>query len=436
MNPDENDLNIDLERMERRLATLAEFTDPQRPYTRRGLSPLYSQARDYLKEEFESAGLEVSFDSAANMTGRLEGSDRNLPAIGIGSHIDTVEAGGRYDGTLGVVSALEAAQCIVESGNPPLHSIEVIDFLTEEPSNYGASCIGSRAIAGTLNADMLSGTNEHGESLGQAMERMGARPAELSGPLRESHELAAFVELHIEQGRILEQRDVPIGIVTGIVAVSRYSVVFTGRADHAGTTPMDMRRDAFVAASRFVDATYRRAKRIAETTMFVATVGRATVYPNAANVVPSSVELVLEVRSLDESAIAEFCDTLSLETAGEAGTLGVSATFRQISSAPAAPADETVQAAIESACETRGVAQLKLPSGAGHDAMQMAALYPMGMIFVPCRNGVSHHPDEFVERRHVGLGADILLETVRTLDYQHREDRRQPYSSVPESHTK
>jgi N-carbamoyl-L-amino-acid hydrolase len=403
--------------MQRRLTALSEeYTDPSRPYTRRGFSDLYVSARDYLREEFRSAGLEVRFDAAANMIGRLPGSVPDLPAIAAGSHVDTVENGGRFDGVLGVISALEAAQQLQERGEQLRHPVEIIDFVTEEPSDYGASCIGSRAVAGTLSPEMLEGRNESGETLAAAMDRIGAHSSALTGPLRSAGELAGFLELHIEQGRVLEQSEAPIGIVSGIVSVHRYRLRFTGRADHAGTTPMHMRKDAFVAAARFAAAAYDRVSERAQRESIVATVGRVQVSPNAANVVPGAAELVLEVRALEEQALEHFCEGIFSEAHELCRRQDVELQIEQISSAPAVTSDERIQDAIRDACGRHEVAYRELPSGAGHDAMQMAALCPVGMIFVPCRNGVSHHPDEFVEPQYVEIGGQIVLETLRNMD--------------------
>ena len=406
------------QRLLRRIQELSAFTSSDLPYTRRCFSPMYQSAREYLRKEFESAGLDVALDAAGNMIGRLEGENPGLPAIALGSHIDTVEAGGRFDGILGVVSALEAAQTVVESGERLEHTLEIVDFVGEEPNDYGSSCVGSRAVAGTLSQEMLAATNVDGERLSEAMERNGARVAELRGPIRKPEDFTAFIELHIEQGRILEDNNYPIGIVTGIVAIERYKISMVGRADHAGTTPMHARSDALVAAARFTDGVYRRAQQFAEHSAFVATVGRIAVQPNAPNVVPSAVELVLETRAADESVIARFCDQVFDEASAEGRRLEVAFSFERMSRVTAVPTDPKLQAAIGRASENLGVDSTMLSSGAGHDAMHMAALCPVGMIFVPCHKGISHHPDEWVDTQFIEIGAAVLLETVRVIDGQ------------------
>jgi len=310
-----------------------------------------------------------------------------------------------------VLAALEVAQTLRDHGVQLHQAFEVVDFLSEEPSDYGPSCIGSRAWVGTLSPAMLTATNGAGESLGDAIQRMGGNVSQLETALRSGDQLAAYVELHIEQGRVLEAAGADIGEVTGIVAIKRFELVFTGRADHAGTTPMALRSDALVAASRFT-ANLSDAARLEAG--IVATVGRLEVAPNNSNVVPGSVRLTFEARSLEVGHLEMFC-AVALELAANAAQLErVWLESKLVSTAAPLIADARVRAAIRHAAQ--GVQCLELPSGAGHDAMQVGRLCPAGMIFIPCRDGRSHAQDEFSTSAQLVIGAQVLLETIVELD--------------------
>ena len=382
----------------------------QPPFTRRAFTAPYLEGRMWLEAQMLEAGLTVTLDAGANLIGLLEGTHSSRAIVG-GSHIDTVVGGGRFDGILGVLAALEVAQTLRDYGVTLRHALEVVDFLSEEPSDYGASCIGSRAWAGTLSLAMLTATNGAGETLSAAIERMGGDVAQLERPLRSPDQLVAYVELHIEQGRVLEAAGVDIGEVTGIVAIGRYELVFTGRADHAGTTPMHLRSDALVAASRFT-ANLSDAARLEPA--IVATVGRLEVRPNNSNVVPGVARLTFEARSLEVARLEGFC-AAALELARDAATLeNVRLESTLVSTAAPLIADPRVRAAIRHAA--RGVRCLELPSGAGHDAMQVGRLCPAGMIFIPCAGGRSHAQDEFSTPAQLVIGAQVLLETIVKLD--------------------
>lgn len=409
-------LPVDEARIRRRIHRLAEFTEPDRPYTRRAFTDLYLKARDWLAEEFRSADLEPAIDAGGNLTGDRPGRRVGLKALAAGSHIDTVAGGGRYDGITGVVAALEAAQVLQENDVDLDHPLRVYDFLSEEPSDYGASCVGSRALVGTLTSAMLAGTEPGGEKLDRALARMGGNPEALVGPLAGAESIAAFLELHIEQGPVLERERVRIGVVQGIVAIQRMVLTFRGRAGHAGTTPMALRRDALVGASAVVQDVWARARERAAKDGFVATVGRLQVFPNGANVVPGEVTMVLEARSLDEGDVSAFLERTRQRARAMADELGLELEATVISTAPAVTSDARLVAALEGACEGRGLNYLRLSSGAGHDAMQVARVAPVAMLFVPCEGGLSHHPEEYAEVADIAAGAAVLLDALLRLD--------------------
>lgn len=380
------------------------------PYTRRAFTRMYQTARAWLRDQMLGAGLSVQLDAGANLVGRLEGSTTTRALVS-GSHTDTVVGGGRFDGILGVLAALEVAHTLNDNGSRLRHALEVVDYLSEEPSDYGASCVGSRAWAGTLTAAMLEATNGAGETLASAITRAGGDPRALGSALRRPAELAGYVELHIEQGRVLENANADIGAVTGIVAIERYNLEFHGRADHAGTTPMTLRADALVAASRFVTSLRDAARGERE---LVATVGKLSLHPNNANVVPGAALLTFEARCLETQRLQAFT-ARALETArGIAHEEAVTLTSSLVSKAAPLHADPRIVGAVRAS--SLGLKCVTLPSGAGHDAMHVGRLCPAGMIFVPCADGRSHDPSEYSTPEQLVNGAQVLLETLVRLD--------------------
>lgn len=404
---------IHAKRLEERVHKLAELTESP-PYTRRAFTDMYVQGRRWLAEEFRRAGLDVFVDEGGNLIGRLTGDEPHLPPVAMGSHTDTVVGGGRFDGILGVLSALEVVQTAREQGLHFRHTIEVIDFLSEEPSDYGVSCVGSRAMVGALTPDMLDAVNPAGETLRDGIRRMGGRPEALSRPLRSRGDVAAFLELHIEQGRVLEDAGIDIGIVTGIVGIHRFDVRIKGRADHAGTTPMRLRHDALVGASHLVTTTDELARTWPRP--IVATVGRLHVSPNASNVVPETVELTLEVRSGDTREMQLFARRL-FETVDESMTaLGLELHYEPVTDSSPVACSALIQETFRAACARSGYSSLDMPSGAGHDASYMAHLGPVGMLFIPCRDGRSHSADEWADPGHMAAGTEVLYQSLLELD--------------------
>ncbi len=416
-------LQVSRDRLRSRIEALAQITEPDRPWTRRAFTDLFLQGRDWLAGEFRAAGLEPRLDAGANLVGERAGTEAGLGALMLGSHTDTVAGGGRFDGIAGVLTALEVAQVLHENGVQHRHPLMIVDFLSEEPSDYGASCVGSRAMVGTLNRRMLERTNPAGESLEQAIRRMGGNPAALTGPLLAEGDVRAYLELHIEQGPVLESLGKPIGVVGGIVGIQRLAITVNGRAGHAGTTPMDMRSDALVGASRLVELVWAEAQSQARELPFVATIGRFDVYPNGANVVPGRVELVLEARSMDDELTRNWLRRVAGEAEGIMRGLGLGLEVAEESSAAAVHCDAELRELLAQSCRLRGHAFHHLMSGAGHDAMQLARLAPVAMVFVPCDSGISHNPAENAHIDDLAAGTEVLLETVLALDAQTGEDR-------------
>lgn len=410
-------MSINSDRLRRRLEELSRLTDPDRPWTRRSFSDLFLQGREWLAQEFRRAGLETAVDGGGNLVGRRPGANAALAPIVLGSHSDTVPSGGRFDGILGVVAGLEIAQSLRDNSVALQHPLDIVDFLAEEPSEFGVSCIGSRAFVGALDMQMLGAKRADGFTLAEGLARVGGRPDELTKPLRPPGSIAAYVELHIEQGPVLESRNIPIGVVTNIVGIRRVLLTVEGQPDHAGTTPMTLRRDALVGASRIIDATYRKAGALSGNPHYVvATIGRLDLTPNAINAVPGRVEMVLEVRSDENDILTSFPEEIRRGAERDLADLGLALTMTPISHALPTNCSPRIEDIIEEAAAATGFPSLRLPSGAGHDGVFVSKSGPIGMIFIPCLDGRSHCPEEWAEPRQTADGALVLYETVLRLD--------------------
>lgn len=407
---------IDADRLWADLMELAAITDQSRPYTRRSFTPTFTRGRAWLERKFREAGLSTRIDAAGNLIGRVGGRSPDLGVIAIGSHSDTVPSGGRFDGIAGVLAGLEIARAF-QAGAKIEHTIEIVDFLAEEPSEYGLSCIGSRGMAGALDGPMLTLTEPGGEALGDALRRMGGDPDRLEEARRT--DIKAFLELHIEQGAVLESQSMDVGVVTSIVGIRRIEIAFQGQADHAGTTPLDLRKDALLAAASVVTAVRRFAEMLEDERKgyFVATVGILEVQPSASNVVPGRARLIVDIRSTNSELTMRFVEKLEKETAKAAMIAGVErGVFKTLSDGPPVACDDIIRSALRDGAERLGLKQMAIPSGAGHDAAFMARISRAGMIFVPSRGGVSHAPEEWTNKDALAMGVSTLFEAVKTLD--------------------
>jgi N-carbamoyl-L-amino-acid hydrolase len=412
-----SNIPVDGARLWADLMALAAITDPDRPYTRRSFSALFLDGRSWLKRRFEEAGLDVRLDAGGNLFGRLEGDDPAAGTIMLGSHSDTVPSGGRFDGIAGVVTALEVLRSLRDAGKTLRHAIEVVDFLAEEPSEHGLSCVGSRAMAGALAPEMLDYRDGKGERLGDAIQRVGGSIDNLATVRRA--DIAAFFELHIEQGVVLESRGIDLGIVTGIVGIARVEVIFEGRADHAGATPMILRRDAGVAAAQAIAFASQRAVAIASSTggHFVATAGVVEITPNASNVVPGTARVVFDIRGEDQALVHQFVAELDGQTSAIASAARVERrVWNLLSDARPSGFDPYLRELLTQSAGALGFSALSMPSGAGHDAAFVARFAPSAMVFVPCREGRSHTPEEWAEPEAIAAGAATIYEAVLRFD--------------------
>ena len=412
-------ITINCDRLWGRIEALSRFTDLAKPWTRRAFDAEFAKGRAWLEGEFRAAGLSVAVDPGGNLIGRIAGTERGLGALVAGSHSDTVPAGGRFDGMLGLLAALEAAQSIREQRVSLLHPLEVVDFLAEEPSDFGISCIGSRSWAGALGASDLMRCLPSKVTLAAAIDSVGGTAELLGAAIRDRDSVSAYVELHIEQGLVLAEREAQIGVVIAIVGIRRHEVTVQGRADHAGTTPMPLRRDALVGAADFIRAVDQLARnRPAGDPYLVATVGKLSVEPNAINAVPGTVCMILETRCTEEAALLQFEQELWDRVEGELRHRGLRFSRSLLSQTLPTACSPLIQGTIEQTCLEAGFSSTRLPSGAGHDGVFVARIAPMGMIFVPCRDGRSHTPEEWAEPHDCANGARVLAETLILLDGQ------------------
>ena len=397
------------------IEALSNITEPGHPWTRRAFSPLFLEGRAYLEARMQAIGLETRVDASGNLIGRREGAKPGSGIIMLGSHSDTVPDGGRFDGIAGVAAALEVARALREQEIHLDHDLEIVDFLAEEVSIFGVSCIGSRGMTGQLPQAWLSRAVD-GRDLGEAIAEVGGSPGVLTH--ENKPDIAGFLELHIEQGPILQNERKDIGIVTAISGITRIEITVEGRADHAGTTPMDLRSDALVAASQLVLDIRNAASELAKTPgHFAATVGEFRIEPNAANVVPSRVVLLIDGRAEIRADMEAFCRWLDGHAEKLALAFGVTIPSpNRISDNFPTPSDKGLLSTLERACETVGAKHRFMASGAGHDTAWIARVAPAAMIFVPCKEGRSHSPDEWAENDDIALGAAVLFEAVREMD--------------------
>ena len=367
------------------------------------------QGRDYVIGLMRAAGLETSIDAAGNITGRREGSNAKLPALLTGSHIDSVPEGGIYDGTVGVISAIEVAQVLAERKLTTRHPLEVIVFQNEEEGLFG-----SRAICGDLAEKDLDLPSQSGKTIREGIEYIGGNPARLETARRRLGEVAAYLEYHIEQGPVLENDGIDIGIVEGIVGVNRWEVTIDGFSNHAGTTPMNRRKDALLVAARFIEAVNRV---VCDTPgLQVGTVGRIRVLPGAPNVIPGKVILSLDLRDLESQRIESLYEEIAHAGKQIAARVGATITFKQTSVQVPALTDSRVRQSIFDAAVELGLTSKVLRSGAGHDAQAIARIAPMGMIFIPSTEGISHTPEEYSRPTDIVNGANVALRTLLKLD--------------------
>ncbi|MBC6367146.1 Zn-dependent hydrolase [Algoriphagus sp. AK58] len=405
------DIKINGDRLHETLLTLATYGKNEKGGSDRvAFSKHDIEARKYIKELMEKAGLEISVDFAGNIIGRKAGKNPSLKPISFGSHIDEVPNGGDYDGPVGSLGAIEVIRSLSEHGYITNHPLEVIIFTNEE-----GGVVGSRAIVGALTQEALQVMSNAGVTQAEGIKLLGGNPERIAEMKRNPGDIAAFLELHIEQGGNLYNEKLDIGVVEGIVAIEWWEITFKGKANHAGTTPMNLRKDPMLPAAELV----LEVNRIVNSYdgRQVGTVGKIQAFPGAGNVIPGEVKLNLEIRDLSSEKIWKIykeIESKAKELAEKSGT-ELEVKHIEVASKPAL-ADPMIRGIIKNQADKLGLSTKSLPSGAGHDAQEMARIAPMGMIFIPSKDGISHAPEEFSTKEDIANGANVLLQTILELD--------------------
>ena len=409
----------DPDRIKGAVDALSAMTEPDRPFTRLVFSAEYQAARAWLRSQFEDVGLECEIDGGGNLIGtrkatKGEGTPRKVV---IGSHIDTVAAGGRFDGIAGVVAGLETVNFLNQHDIETPFDIEIVDFLGEELNVWGMSCLGSRHMAGLLSDDLLARSDQDGRRLSDEIGKVGGTGTAASAPRQDADSIIACLELHIEQSIRLEREGIDIGIVTDIPGISRYAITVTGTAGHSGTTRMQERKDALVTASYIVTTIRDLALEISaeDNRHFVATIGRIEVYPNGAAIIPGQVSMILDLRASNAQSRDRFLSSLQAACSEighrESCVIGMD----PISAANVAPMASSLRTHLANSAEELGLSHISIASGAGHDMAHMSRIAPAAMIFIPCKDGLSHCPEEFATPEAIARGSAVLTHTVLTL---------------------
>lgn len=394
-----------------RLETLAGLTDEPGRLTRLFLSPAHRKAADEVAAMMRQAGCDhVAIDALGTVTGRYEGRTAGAPALLIGSHIDTVRDAGAYDGNLGVVAGIGVIEALHQAGERLDFAVEVLAFGDEENVRFPTHLSSSRAIAGTFDYSSLLLRDPDGISVRDALVAFGGAPDGIGAIARDRRGVLGYVEMHIEQGPVLEAQGLPVGIVTAINGANRLRVTVLGDAGHAGTVPMALRRDALAAAAEMVLAVEERGGAFRDT---VATVGRLTVEPGAPNVVPGRVQFSIDARAPQDDTRMVMVAAIRNELARIAKRRGVQIELESVTGSAACPCDPAMIAGLEEAVLRHQIRPFRLPSGAGHDAVAMAALCPVGMLFVRCKGGISHNPAESISEADAETAMRVLIDFVR-----------------------
>lgn len=403
-------METDLERLKKHIERLYQFNaTPNQGCTRFSYSKEDQQARDYLIGEFKALGLKVSIDAVGNIRARLEGSDPEAPVVMSGSHIDTVLHGGKFDGVVGVVGALEAVRAIIEQQIIPNNPIEVVIFAEEEGSNFGSTLFGSKALTGKYQVENLKNIkNDAGLSSYQVIKNFGLEPDQLEKFVIKPGKVKAMIEMHVEQGAVLDSEGISIGVVEAIAGSKWYRIEFQGVPNHAGATPMHLRRDPMVAAATIIAEVKQIVKQKAFPTT-VGTVGKISCQPNIPNCIPEKVTFTLDVRDVNPEGIEITVRETAKRIEKIADLQGVKYSMELMGESDVIHLSKTVVGIIEQTAREKGINYKKMNSGAVHDSSTMASITDVGMIFVPSINGRSHVPEESTNFADIKTGADLLL---------------------------
>jgi allantoate deiminase len=394
---------------EARIEALGRISEAEDNLVRPSFTPAMRQVNTLVGEWMRAAGMTVREDNIGNLIGRYESSMPNAKTLVIGSHLDTVKDAGRYDGTLGVLLGLACVEALAREGRRLPFAIEVIAFSDEEGLRFHLPYLGSKTIAGVLSAEDLQRRDENGISIRDAVREYGGNPDLISADRKVSDDLIGYLEVHIEQGPLLESLGLPIGIVTAIAGMNRVQITFKGEAGHAGTVPMHLRRDTLVAAAKFIAAVEQVGLM---TEGLVATVGQIEALPGASNAIPGKVTISLDVRHQDDTTRLNAVDALYREAQQIGQHSRVDVAWEQIAESMSIPCSPQLIEMLSQAAEDEKITPYFLSSGAGHDAVQMSRLAPSAMIFVRCRGGISHNPAEYASSIDAEAALKVLIRAV------------------------
>ena len=405
---------VNSQRLSSTLEALGRIGETPEGMRRMAFSPADVEGRSYVMELMGRVGLDVRVDPAGNIIGRRRGQDDLLPALGMGSHVDTVPNGGKYDGALGTLAAIEAVRTLDDLGIATRHPVEVLVFTNEEGTGFNRWLFGSRAMGGLWEPADYDAVDGEGVGVADRLKAIGGELSRIDEARRRHGELHAYLELHIEQGPVLITEGIPVGIVSGITGRVSFQVTVNGMANHAGTTPMGARRDALLAASRLALAV--NAIATVEEICRVGTVGTVAVKPNAVNVIPGQVELGVEFRDTDMGRLGDAERRFGEVSREISAATSMEVDIRRMEWGLSCPIGPKIQDVVAESARNLGLASRTLPSGAGHDAQAMAAITESGMIFVPSMAGISHSPEEYTSPQDCANGANVLLNALLLLD--------------------
>lgn len=406
-----SDANIGATLVER-IAALEQISESPDFLSRRFATAEHRRANDLVAEWMKAAGLSVHEDQIGNIIGRYEGIEKAAPAVMMGSHLDTVVMAGKYDGMLGVLCALAAVEHFTAAGQRLPFALEVVGFADEEGVRYHSTYLGSKAITGKLEAKELDRVDADGISMREALKQFGKDPEQLHTAKRPASDLRGFLEVHIEQGPVLERENLAVGVVTSIAGATRLSVELHGEAGHAGTVPMNLRRDALCAAAESICAIERICK--ADTDL-VGTVGRITAEPGASNVIPGHAAFTVDVRSPNNEKRLRAIDEIKQQILSAAAARDVEAQIEQPHAESSIDCDAEISRVMGDVVGRHCSAVQRIPSGAGHDTAAMLEMTPSGMLFVRCKGGISHHPDESIEAEDGVVAVKVLIDTLQEM---------------------
>lgn len=405
---------IQKERLQKDFDAMAQFTGLGEGINRLAFTDADWEGRQYIIDCMNDAGLDVEIDGFGNIIGYKIGTNPDLPVVMVGSHTDSVPNGGNYDGVAGVLSAIEVVRSIIDDGFEHEHTIAAVDFMCEESSRFGAATLGSKAMRGklTLN-DLHRLVDKQGISLYDSLKDRKLYPDAIES-MAYNRPVKAFIEMHIEQGKVLEHEQKQIGIVSGIAAPERFYVTIRGNADHSGATPMNLRHDALCGASKIILG-IEEVTSMQEEPPVVGTVGIAEVVPGAMNVIPGSVKLGVDIRSISKVARDSVVFLIKEVIDVNAEKRGLSYTIEHISKESPVSMHSSMIEEIKRAAKSLNIEYITMPSGAGHDAMHWTDVAPTGMIFIPCRDGISHNPAEFAAMDDIVAGAEVLENVIKNI---------------------